>query len=95
MDNIIITGKKVGLEKPLQDIIRNLWLGLLTEFELYRFEMNGHQMLLLVAKESADYSPSQRANIAQRVEDATHIPAVFYFENMATYERDRLVDKGV
>lgn len=95
MDNIIITGKKVGLEKPSPDITKNLWLGLLAEFELYRFDMNGNQLLLLVAKESADYSPSQRANIAQRAEDATHIPAVFYFENMATYERDRLVDKGV
>lgn len=95
MENLIITGKKVGLEKPSPDITKNLWLRLLAEFELYQFEMNGQQLLLLVAKETADYSPSQRSNIAQRIEDATHIPAVFYFDNMATYERDRLVDKGV
>lgn len=95
MDNIIITGKIVRLEKPTAEITRNLWLGLLAEFKLYQFTMNDREQLLLVAKETADYSPSLRANIAQRVEDATHIPAVFYFENMATYERDRLVDKGV
>lgn len=95
MDNIIIAGKKVHLHKPVPEITRHLWLGLLAEFDLFQCEMNDHQLLLLVAKESANYSPVQRGNIAHRVEDAVQLPAVFYFDNLPTYERDRLVDKGV
>lgn len=83
------------LDKPASDITRNLWLGLIAEFDIYHFAMNGHHLLLLVAKESVNYSPLQRCNIAHTIEDAVHIPAVFYFDNLPTYERDRLVDKGV
>ena len=95
MYNIIVAGKKVQLDKPASDITRNLWLGLLAEFDIYQFAMNGHQLLLLVPKTSVNYSPVQRSNIAHRIEQATHIPAVFYFDKLPTYERDRLVDKGV
>lgn len=90
-----MAGKKVQLDKPSSDITRNLWLGLLAEFDIYQFAMNGHQLLLLVAKESVNYSPVQRSNIADRIEKAAHIPAVFFFNSLPTYERDRLVDKGV
>lgn len=95
MDNIIVAGKKVQLDKPALDITKNLWLGLLAEFDIYKFAMNGHPLLLLVAKESVNYSPVQRRNISQKIEQTVHLPAVFYFDNLATYERDRLVDKGV
>lgn len=95
MDNIIVAGKKVQLDKPASDISKNLWLGLLAGFDIYQFAMTGHQLLLLVAKESVNYSPVQRRNIAHRIEQAVHLPAVFYFDNLPTYERDRLVDKGV
>lgn len=95
MDNVIVAGKKVQLDKPALDITRNLWLGLLVEFDLFQFVMNDHQLLLLVAKESVYYSPAQRSNMAHRIEKAVQLPAVFYFDNLPTYERDRLVDKGV
>ena len=86
MYNIIVAGKKVQLDKPASDITRNLWLGLLAEFDIYQFAMNGHQLLLLVPKTSVNYSPVQRSNIAHRIEQATHIPAVFYFDKLPTYE---------
>lgn len=95
MDNIIVAGKRVQLDKPASEITRDLWLGLLAEFDIYQFVMNDHRLLLLVAKELVNYSPAQRSNIAERIEKAAHISAVFYFDNLPTYERDRLVDKGV
>lgn len=95
MDNIVIAGQKVKLDKPVSDITKNLWLGLLVEFDLYQFAMNNRQLLLLVAKDSANYSPLQLSKIAQRIETTTQYTAVFYFGSMPTYERDRLVDKGV
>ena len=95
MDNIVVAGKKLPLNKPAQYITNNLWLGLLAEFDIYQFAINGHQLLLLVAKEPANYPPTQRSNIAHRIEIAVQLPAVFYYDNLPTYERDRLVDKGV
>lgn len=95
MDNIIIAGKSIRLESPTTDILNILWLGLLAEFDIYQFAMNDSQLLLLCAKENTSYPPSQRSKIAQRIESLTQIPAVFYFDNMPTYERDRLVNSGV
>lgn len=95
MDNIKIAGKEVRLYKPAPDITRQLWLGLLAEFELFQFAMNNYRLLLLVAKEPTSYSPMQRGKIANRIEAAVQLPAVFYFDNLPTFERDRLVDKGV
>lgn len=95
MDNIIIAGKTIRLEKPATDALNKLWLGLRAEFDIYQFTMNDCRLLLLCAKEATNYPPSQRSKIAQRVEVLTQIPAVFYFDNMPTYERDRLVNKDV
>lgn len=95
MDNIRIAGKSIRLERPTTDISNMLWLGLLAEFDIYQFAMNDSQLLLLCAKENTSYPPLQRSKIAQRIEALTQIPAVFYSDNMPTYERDRLVNNGV
>lgn len=95
MDNIIIAGKTIRLERPTTDVLNKLWLGLRAEFDIYQFAMNDCQLLLLCAKENSGYPPKQRSKIAQRVETLTQIPAVFYFDNMPTFERDRLVNNGV
>ena len=42
-----------------------------------------------------DYTNVQRRKISERIESIKHIPAVFYFDNLLTYERDRLVEQGV
>jgi len=95
MENIIIAGKRFKLEKPASNIMSNLWLGLLTEFDVSQFVIGGYNMLLLVARDSVWYSPVQRSKIAHRIECNTGCSAVFYFDNLPTYERDRLVDRGV
>lgn len=95
MDKVLIAGQIIGLRKISEAIKRNLWLGLLAEFELYQFQLNSQDLLLLIAKTPDKYSPTQYKNIAQRIDIATSMSAVFYFDNMRTYERDRLVDKEV
>lgn len=95
MDKIIIAGKKFGLEPVTPDIRKNLWLGLIAESDIFQFAMNNRKLLLIVPKEGVKHSPVQLSKIAQRIENATQLSAVFYFENMPTYERDRMVDKGV
>ena len=95
MENIVIAGAKIQLDKPTPDILRELWLGLIAEFDVFQFEMGGRQLLLLVAKDSVSYSPMRRGKIAQKIEETIKLPVVFYFDKLPTYERDRLVGKGV
>ena len=95
MDNIKIAGTKVGLEPLSPEIRKELWLGLLADSDIFQFAMNNRILLLIVQKERGKYSPLQLSKIAHRIENTTQFNAVFYFENMATYERDRMVDKGV
>lgn len=95
MKNINIAGQNIKLESPVPEITKHLWLGLLAEFDVMEFAMNGHRMLLLVANNSVSYSPLERSSIAQRIEAVVKLPAVFYFDNLPTYDRDRMVAKEV
>lgn len=95
MDNIVIAGKRVTLEQVSSDVRKNLWLGLIAESDIFQFAMNNCKLLLIVSREVIKHSPLQLSKIARRIENATQLTAVFYFDNMATYERDRMVEKGV
>lgn len=95
MDNLVIAGKKIVLEAVPAEIRKKLWLGLLAEHDLYVFEWEGQQLLLLAGKQNYRPTPVQCKNISDRLIKTLGIDAVFYYENMPTYERDRLVDKGI
>ena len=95
MKEITIAGQRIELkELSIQDK-KGLWLELIANFNMMQFEFNGQFMLLLVAKGEMDYTNVQRRKISERIESIKHIPAVFYFDNLLTYERDRLVEQGV
>ena len=95
MKEITIAGQRIELkELSIQDK-KGLWLELIANFNMMQFEFNGQFMLLLVAKGEMDYTNVQRRKISERIESVKHIPAVFYFDNLLTYERDRLVEQGV
>ncbi len=95
MKEITIAGQRIELkELSIQDK-KGLWLELIANFNIMQFEFNGQVMLLLVAKGEMDYTNVQRRKISERIESIKHIPAVFYFDNLLTYERDRLVEQGV
>ena len=95
MKEVTIAGQRIVLkELSIQDQ-KGLWLELIANFNMMQFEFNGKVMLLLVAKGEVDYTNVQRRKISERIESVKHIPAVFYFDNLLTYERDRLVEQGV
>ena len=95
MDYIVIAGQKVRLSPLPQKEVKGLWLGLIAAFELLCFEFNGTKMALLVSKGNNTYSPVQRRKISQKLEAALDMPCAFYFNDLPTYERDRLVGQGV
>lgn len=95
MNEITIAGQQIELRKLSKQDQQGLWLELIANFKMMQFEFNGQVMLLLVAKGELDYTNVQRRKISERIESVKHIPAVFYFDNLLTYERDRLVEQGV
>lgn len=95
MNEITIAGQQIELRKLSKQDQKGLWLELIANFKMMQFEFNGQVMLLLVDKGNVDYTNVQRRKISERIESVKHIPAVFYFDNLLTYERDRLVEQGV
>ena len=95
MKEITIAGQQIELRNLSKQDQKGLWLELIANFNMMQFEFNGQFMLLLVAKGELDYTNVQRRKISERIESVKHIPAVFYFDNLLTYERDRLVEQGV
>lgn len=95
MNEIKIAGQQIELRNLSKQDQKGLWLELIANFKMMQFEFNGQVMLLLVAKGELDYTNVQRRKISERIESVKHIPAVFYFDNLLTYERDRLVEQGV
>ena len=95
MKEITIAGQRIVLKELSIQEKKGLWLELIANFDMMQFEFNGQVMLLLVAKGEVDYTNVQRRKISERIESVKHIPAVFYFDNLLTYERDRLVEQGV
>ena len=95
MKEITIAGQQIELRNLSKQDQKGLWLELIANFKMMQFDFNGQVMLLLVAKGEMDYTNVQRRKISERIESIKHIPAVFYFDNLLTYERDRLVEQGV
>ena len=95
MKKITIAGQQIELRNLSKQDQKGLWLELIANFKMMQFDFNGQVMLLLVAKGEMDYTNVQRRKISERIESVKHIPAVFYFDNLLTYERDRLVEQGV
>lgn len=95
MNEIKIAGQQIELRNLSKQDQKGLWLELIANFKMMQFEFNGQVMLLLVAKGELDYTNVQRRKISERIESVKHIPVVFYFDNLLTYERDRLVEQGV
>lgn len=95
MKTITIAGKKIELQ-PLKGSEKNgLWLELLANFEIRKFEFNDLIMLLFIPKVSANYTPLQLKKISKRLEGVSPHPVVFYYDHLLTYERDRLIAQGV
>ncbi len=95
MTEITIAGQRIELNELSIQGQKGLWLELIANFKMMQFEFNGQVMLLLVAKGELDYTNAQRRKISERIESVKHIPVVFYFDHLLTYERDRMVEQGV
>lgn len=95
MNKIFLIGKEIEIMPVSAFEKQKLWPGITVAFDIYTFTFNGQEMLLLKNVEDISYSPLQQRKISERIEGILDLPSVFYFENLPTYERDRLVAQGV
>lgn len=95
MNSITIVGKNIDLIPFKESEMKKLWPGITATFHIYTFSFNRQEMLLLIKAEDTSYTPVQQRKLAERIEGVLHLPSVFYFENLPTFERDRLVSQGV
>lgn len=95
MDKITLIGEDIDIIPVSESEKKKLWPRITVTFNIYTFSYNELEMLLMKNNEEISYTPLQQRKIAERIEDILHLPTVFYFENLPTYERDRLVAQGV
>lgn len=95
MKTLTIAGQNISVIPLGKNELKGLWLELIANFEIGKFEFNGTTMLIFSPKQGVNYSPLQLKNLSARIEKAKGLPSVFYFDRLLTYERDRLVEKDV
>lgn len=95
MKTATIAGQTIQVSPLDKSEQTGLWLELIANFVIGKFDFNNHTMLIFISKSSIKYTPLQLKKISERVEQVKNIPAVFYFERLLTYERDRLIEQGV
>ena len=95
MNRIVIVGKDIDLVPVKESEKKKLWPGITSIFHIYSFSFNRQEMLFFKSREDISYTPLQYRKMAERIERILNLPSVFYFNNLPTYERDRLVGHGV
>lgn len=95
MKTVTVAGKEINLHPIKEEVKRKLWPGLTVSFNLYLFDLDGNNILLLQNKENTEYSPGQKKKISERIKEILGIPSAFYFESLPTFQRDRIVAQGV
>lgn len=95
MDKLTLLGKDIEIFPINESKKKMLWPGLTGIFKVYSFSYNGCEMLLFKNNEGTQLSALQHKKMAERIEGMLNLSAVFYFDSLPTYERDRLVGQGV
>lgn len=95
MNNITIAGQNIELLPLNGQEQKRLWLEVIANFEVSEFKFNGRRQLLFVPKSNIKYAPIHLKKLSERATSALDISAVFYYDRLLTYERDRLVEQGV
>lgn len=95
MNAIIIVGKEIPLRPLDRSELKGIYIDALVGYSFYEAAFQDNFFWLLAPKKERKLSPLQYKHIADRIGEVKQIPCAFLFDSLATYERDRLIDKGV
>lgn len=95
METIRIAGQDIEISPLDKSEQSGLWLEIIANFEIGKFTFNSHPLLLLEQKSGEGYTPFQLRKLSERIESTISLPPVFYYSQLPTFMRDRLVEQGV
>lgn len=95
MKSIRIAGQYLEVSPLSKSEQSGLWLELIANFEIGKFTFNTHPLLLFEQKSEVGYTPYQLRKLSERIESTIHLSPVFYYSQLPTFMRDRLVEQGV
>lgn len=95
MKEVIVAGKVLLLRLMDKSELKGIFVDALLGYSFYEAIFQENHFLLMEAKRNKKLSPLQYQNMANRISEAKMLPCVFLFDSLATYERNRLIEKGV
>lgn len=95
IDRIIVEGKKLEFQPVPISRLKGLYADALLNFNFYETKFAGYSFLLLEAKKENKLRPLQYVYTAKRVSAISGLPTVFLFNDLKTYERNRMIERGV
>jgi len=95
MKSVVIAGKGYPLAKCDGTFVRRLPLDIRLRFAPYLLDFNGQKMVVLEVKKDTHITPDKAHKLLPGIERLVEMPVVFLFKQLAYYERDRYIQKGV
>lgn len=95
MENVIVTGKVLALRPLERSELKGVYSDAIVSFVFYEAIFLDNKFLLIKGKKDKKYSPLQYRSVAERIGAIKGLPCVFLFDSLATYERNRLIERGV
>lgn len=94
-ENITMAGIKVGLRLLEKGELKGIPIDAALGYHFYEAQFSGHPFLLLEAKNQRKLAPLQYLRLAGHIQAIKGLPCVFLFQSLPTYERNRLIERGV
>lgn len=95
MDDVIVAGQKLEMAKMSKSELKGLYLDLLLGYDYYRINFNKDAFCLLKSKRKNKETPAAYKKLANSIKTVLGTPAVFLFDSLEYYERNRLIGQGV
>lgn len=95
MNDIGIAGKRLPLRALKKSELRGVFTDALIGYSFFSVEFQGNPFVLLRPKRDRKLPPLQYKNVADRLEATLGMPCVFQFTQLPTFERNRLIERGV
>jgi len=93
--DVDIAGKAYPLLQCDTETLKRLPIGVKARFNPHTLSFNGKEMLVLIPRKDTRITPDAARKLSTGLEKTVGFPIVYLFENLAYYERDRLIGKNV
>ncbi|WP_024994093.1 hypothetical protein [Phocaeicola paurosaccharolyticus] len=95
MENIVIAGMMLQTRLMERSELKGVFTDALLGYTFYDVLFQGNEFVLLQSKDERKLAPLQYKKLAEQLASVLKKPCVFLFNSLATYERNRLIERGV